>query len=107
MEERLQSANTLLSKLLSFQPHSTNMQDFNRNHPERHEDEVFIGNFFDEDGESAFEQIGWQTKRRGLNTYTKDRKLIFIDGTYPVFVKKSEIQNSPNGEKILEGLLPG
>lgn len=67
-------------------------------HPEQRDGEVFIGNFEtldEEDGENyrtieeqeddnrtRFEDIVYKTKRRGA----------VVDGLYPVFVKKSELE---------------
>lgn len=87
-------------------------KDFNRDsHPERQEDEVFIGNFFKEPEDSlhligrrrsGFNSVGWKTKRKGNKGY--DRNGNYLPGSYPVFVKQSEIEEAD--PKILKQLLP-
>jgi hypothetical protein len=91
-------------------------KDFNKNHPERKPDEVFITNASDQiddfpeiignDGRSSWDHIGWKTKRKGQIAYD-------IDGNplgnrwpeaFPVFAKQSEINKED--PKITERLLP-
>jgi hypothetical protein len=62
------------------------VKNFNSNHPEKLEGEVFLSNGWEDD----YMQFGWKTKRKGNQAYD-------IYGTplktgYPVFVKKSELQ---------------
>lgn len=57
-------------------------------HPEQRDDEVFIGNFEtldegqEQDERTEFEDMPYRTKRQGT----------VVDGFYPVFVKKSELE---------------
>ena len=86
--------------------------DFNKNHPERLSDEVFITNADDEinfpEGKSSFQVIGWKTKRRGNVAYDINGKPLGSrwPESFPVFVKQKEIRAEKDGDKILEGLLP-
>lgn len=86
------------------------VKDFNRDHPERLDDEVYLGNFSDApnedlDGKSGWESIGWETKRRGKIAYDIYGKLLKgWDGYFPVFAKQSEIK--AEDPKILRSLLP-
>lgn len=77
---------------------------FNKSHPERAPDEVFIDNT-DFEGFSA---IGWSTKRRGSVAYsfTGEKKSTDSNELFPVFVKISEIRNSDKGAGILSRHLP-
>ncbi len=86
--------------------------DFNRDHhPERQPDEVFITNSdddttFSENGRSAYDEIGWNTKRRGAVSYNLSGKVIpnCYPGVFPVFVKQSEIMKKK--PHLLKDLLP-
>lgn len=89
------------------------MEDnFNRNHPERLDDEVFITNADDEfdflEGTSSYMAVGWMTKRRGDVSYDIHGNTLGSKwtGSFPVFAKKEEIRMAENGEEILKRLLP-
>jgi hypothetical protein len=94
-------------------------KDFNKNHPERLEDEVFITNAdynreptLIGDGqisyESSWEAVGWKTKRAGSVAY--DINGVPLGGRWPgavpVFAKISEIKQREGGEDIVKRLLP-
>lgn len=87
-------------------------KDFNKNHPERLEDEVFITNADDDPGfeqrRSSYDAVGWQTKRKGIVSYDINGKPLGQrwSGSFPVFAKIAEIEKSENGKEILERLLP-
>lgn len=73
---------------------------FNKTHPERRDDEVFITNA----DNWTWPKIGWQSKRQGKVAYSRDGKPLgaLWRGAFPVFAKKDEIrQRDP---KILERL---
>jgi|GEM_PF-2507220 len=89
-------------KLLEAVKKYVDEPDFNRNHPERKDDEVFITNSDSED----FSDIGWKTKRYGVDAYDiHGKRFSEYPRTFPVFAKISEILNVPNGKQILERLL--
>ena len=79
-------------------------KDFKKDHPERQDDEVFLGNF-DNDGIVV---IGWKTTRKGSISYYTNGKPIGKGwpDSFPVFVKISEIEASKHGKQILKHLLP-
>lgn len=87
-------------------------KDFNKNHPERLDDEVFITNTDDYSGfegrRSSYDAVGWETKRKGIVAYDINGKPLGQrwSGSFPVFAKKAEIEKSKNGEDILKRLLP-
>jgi len=86
--------------------------DFNKNHPERLDDEVFVANADDEinpqRGITSYRAIGWTTKRRGGIAYNANGKPFRGNGhkSFPVFVKQREIKAEEDGEEILKELLP-
>ena len=55
-----------------------------REHPEKEDDEVFIGNFCSGD----LRRIGWKTKRIGDVAYSASGDI--VANYYPVFVKREE-----------------
>lgn len=71
--------------------------DFNENHPEKGDDEIFITNAWEGDREGLFDnekdysRIGWKTKRKGRQAYDIYGKP--LKNGYPVFVKKSEYED--------------
>ncbi|MCC2631115.1 MAG: hypothetical protein K0S38_924 [Candidatus Paceibacter sp.] len=70
--------------------------DFNKNHPERKRNEIFLTNSTDAvsvGGRSSYEWIGWKTKRKGKVAYQIDGKPCSND-MFPVFIKKSEVRAS-------------
>lgn len=78
------------------------MAEFNKSHPERGDDEVFITNA---DSES-YSGVGWKTKRKGVTAYDLKGEPLGTrwHGSFPVFAKQDEIrQHDP---KILKGLMP-
>lgn len=87
---------------------------FNKNHPERQKDEVWVtnaddGNDFDDIGEpSSYSQVGWKTKRKGNVAYDIDGKPLGMrwPGSFPVFAKQEEIKKVTDGEDILKRMLP-
>ena len=90
-------------------------KDFNKNHPEREDDEVFITNADDEldlldfeDKKSGYGHVGWKTKRKGTVAY--DTKGLPLGnrwpGAFPVFVKQAEIKEAEDGEEMLKQLIP-
>lgn len=87
-------------------------KDFNKNHPERLDDEVFITNSDDEfdfeENRSSYDAVGWKTKRRGEVAYDIYGKPLGQRwrGSFPVFAKIAEIEKSENGKEILKRLLP-
>lgn len=86
--------------------------DFNKNHPERRDDEVFITNSDDEfdfeSGTRSYRAIEWRTKRRGNISYDSNGKPLGDKWpeSFPVFVKQEEIRMAEDGEEILKSLLP-
>lgn len=79
------------------------IKDFEKDHPERKEDEVYITNTDEED----YHDIGWKTKRHGIDAYDlSGKKFGEFPRVFPVFVKISEIKQSKDGEEILKKLLP-
>jgi hypothetical protein len=88
-------------------------KDFNKNHPERLDDEVFITNAddefdFSEENKSSYDHVGWKTKRRGNIAFDINGKPLGQrwSGSFPVFAKIAEIEKSEHGEEILKRLLP-
>ena len=86
------------------------VSDFRKDHPERMDDEVYFGNFDEEDcgdgtGRTGWECVGWKTKRKGQVAYNV-RGVPYLGAApiFPVFVKQSEI-NAKDPE-ITKGLLP-
>jgi len=94
--------------------------DFERDHPERQEDEVFLGNYNTDpdDGDprdprhfSDFDLLeNYKTKRKGTVVYDPDGKvnerLMRLHYPYvPVFVKQEEVLRI-GGQKDLDRLLP-
>lgn len=76
---------------------------FNKNHPERQEDEVFITNADKEE----FKDFFWKTKRMGIVAYTlHGKKIPRSRELFPVFVKIRELKSSKKGEILLKKLLP-
>lgn len=62
--------------------------DFNDNHPELREDEMFVSNVLI----SSYENSGWKSKRLGKIPYTSSG-VIIIEGKYnlfPLFRNKNE-----------------
>lgn len=86
--------------------------NFNKNHPERLDDEVFITNADNEinfpKGKSSYQVIGWKTKRRGNVAYDINGKPLENrwPESFPVFVKQEEIRMEKDGDEILKRLLP-
>ena len=78
--------------------------NFNINHPEKREGEVFLDNCFFM-GENYPKPCGWRSWRRGKVAYDKSGKPLNISTLSPVFVKRSEIENSENGASTLKRLL--
>lgn len=62
------------------------VKDFNYNHPEEGENEVFVTNAWEDD----YYHIGWSTKRKGKQAY--DIYGNPLKSGFPVFVKKSELE---------------
>lgn len=63
---------------------------FDRDHPERMADEVFLGNFTPD----QWEDVGWRTKRKGINSYTIGGSPFPFQeryGVFPGFVKRQEL----------------
>jgi len=60
-------------------------QDFNKSHPERRSDEVFLANVPDED----WARLPWETKRIGKTAFDFDGNR--ISNVRPVFVAKKEV----------------
>lgn len=69
---------------------------FNKNHPEKGDDEAFLTNVGDRDPEFRFFEeddylhIGWKTKRKGSVAYDVNGKEVY--GMKPVFVQRSELE---------------
>ena len=70
--------------------------NFNRNHPELRDGEVFITNAFHDsngrfpdDPRRDWEAVGWKSKRAGAVAYTTSGKR--IRGMFPIFAKRSEL----------------
>ena len=61
------------------------MQNFNKNHPEKAEDEFFCTNL----PEDAFQWVMWRTKRLGDIAYDKLGGI--VKNLKPIFVKKEEV----------------
>jgi hypothetical protein len=77
--------------------------NFERDHPERASDEVYIANTDQED----VIDIGWKTKRAGNIAYDiRGKKIGQYPKVFPIFVKISEIKEKENGKEILKRLLP-
>lgn len=68
------------------------VKNFNRNHPETREGEVFITNT----DHSDYNHIGWTTKRAGDVAYDIYGKPIGRGwpGSFPVFAQKSELEEA-------------
>lgn len=61
--------------------------DFNDNHPELREDEMFVGNVL----MSSYEDSGWESKRLGKIAYTASGVIIEEEpNMYPLFKSKNE-----------------
>lgn len=59
-------------------------------HPERRDDEIYLGNF-DYEG---YLKIGWESKRMGTKSYLTNGKPLpcqEMHGMFPVFVKNKKI----------------
>ncbi|MEK7635331.1 MAG: hypothetical protein AAB446_02810 [Patescibacteria group bacterium] len=95
--------------------------DFNRNHPERQSDEVFITNADNVDQSdsmiggprdflfitgSSWDNVGWKTKRKGKVAYDIEGKPLGNrwPGAFPVFAKQEEINKKD--PEITKRLLP-
>lgn len=65
--------------------------DFNKNHPERTDDEVFLTNANNE----VYAKIDWATKRAGNTAYSPEGSPLgnAWPGAFPVFAKQKEIRN--------------
>lgn len=72
-----------------------------KTHPEQQEGEIFLTNSHDLDVvgvpirnavtiRTAYEGIGWKTKRKGLTAYDVNGKV--LNGMFPVFVQIAEIE---------------
>lgn len=82
---------------------------FNKNHPNRREDEVFLCNA----NYAEYVNLKWQTKRNGICAYTiidePNKKGVFIDRNqeiFPVFVKIKEVKELEDGKERLKDMLP-
>lgn len=64
----------------------------NQAHPERMDDEFFLGNMTD----VAFKNSKWKTKRRGYVAYDSSGMNITSLGLFPAFVKQEDV--SANGD---------
>ncbi|MCP3967531.1 MAG: hypothetical protein GY718_14460 [Lentisphaerae bacterium] len=68
--------------------------DYDQNHPERMEDEMFLGNF----DAKGFDSVGWQPKRKGTKAYMANNITVFPyqkeHGIFPAFVKKWEVEKA-------------
>ncbi|MCB9809271.1 hypothetical protein H6776_02620 [Candidatus Nomurabacteria bacterium] len=62
---------------------------FNKSHPERKDDEVFVGNA----NEYGFQNIGWETKRKGKQAYYSTGDMYPDKSYFPVFASASEIES--------------
>jgi hypothetical protein len=78
-----------------------------KNHPERQDDEIFLGFFDDTEdcldgtGRTSWECVGWKTRRQG-NFVDPDAP----SPSFPVFVKQDEIRQYTDGQRLLAGLIP-
>lgn len=68
-------------------------RDFNINHPEKKEGEVFLVNVLDDE---QFLELEWKTKRRGNVAYDVYGKVIKLLGhrVYPVFIQLAEVEKN-------------
>jgi len=94
-----------MSGLREPESNTTPINEFNRNHPELAEDEVWLTNSSDEvpepsrhsddeDGHgSRYDAIAWDTKRKGTVSYDSKGKVLGDKwkGSFPVFIKQSEM----------------
>ena len=89
--------------------------NFNKSHPERLPDEVWIANASNEKDHlplqgkkpsSSFSKIGWKTKRAGEVSYDSTGKVLVIDWpkSFPVFAKIAELEEIHPG--ITQDMLP-
>lgn len=62
--------------------------NFNKNHPEIREGEVFLINCSEDD----FRIMSWETKRRGQVAYDFQGSRSGLDKIYPVFIKREELE---------------
>jgi len=63
--------------------------NFNKNHPELRDGEVFLSNCTDND------MVGWKTKRSGNVSYdTSGKRIVDSSDLHPVFVKQSELDEA-------------
>ena len=60
-----------------------------QNHPERKQDEVFLGNVTNE---HFTVNVDWQTKRLGVQCFNFKDEPIKTDWVFPLFVKISEVE---------------
>jgi hypothetical protein len=74
--------------------------NFNATHPELRDGELFLGN----DSVRAFGKMPWQSKRLGNECYGPDGTLV-VQGVRPIFVRRSELEGSPDGIQVLKILL--
>lgn len=65
------------------------LSDFNKNHPELCEGEIFLANC----SESDFRCMNWQTKRCGEIAYDSHGNRSSLIGFRPVFIMKKEIED--------------
>lgn len=90
------------------------MSEFNKNHPEREEDEVFMCNCGtdpvspgkESNHSSSFRRLPWITKRRGKKAYGVNGEPFDSrwKDSFPVFVKQSEINEKDSA--LTKKLLP-
>jgi hypothetical protein len=77
--------------------------DFERDHPEREEGEVFVTN------SNTMRFVGWKTKRKGKIPYDVHGNQNYPKGWFPIFAQIEDVrQNSTltDGEELIERMLP-
>jgi hypothetical protein len=74
-------------------------KDYWNNHPEIQDGEIFLTNVDNE----HISVIHWSTKRFGIVAYDRNGNIFGeYPKTFPVFVKKEELEKSSSGREILK-----
>lgn len=68
-------------------------------HPEQQDGEIFLGNL----GVKAFIACGWGSKRRGIVALDANGDTIENPESFPVFIRKSDVQAQIALEKATHG----
>lgn len=85
--------------MVEFIGDASALRNFNKSHPEKLEDEIFLTNAT----HSGFENLRWRTKRLGVTAFDENGERVDPQfGLFPVFVKRLEWEDI---QRFIDGQL--